>query len=117
MPQKAMWQDGHETLRWDVERLWHLAQGLPVRMVPLEEFADVLGARMWFGPEGITFREFVERVRAVQQVDLSYPIILAAEGWIMDGRTRLQKALLEGRREIPAVRFAKTPDPDERQAG
>ena len=60
-------------------------------------------------------REFVERVRAVNEVDLSYPIILAAEGWIMDGRTRLQKALLLGHRDIATIRFSKTPEPDERK--
>ena len=102
---------------WDVERLWALARTLPVRMAPLQEFAGVFDSTMWFGPDGITFRQFVERIRRVQEVDLSHPIILAAEGWIMDGRTRLQRALLEGLDEIPTVRFPETPEPDERTVG
>ena len=114
MPQRVMSGNEHEDLFWNVERLWELAKELPVQKVPIEEFSDIFESKLWFGPEGITFREFVDRVRAVQQVDLSYPIILAAEGRIMDGRTRLQKTLLHGLKEIAVVRFSKTPDPDER---
>lgn len=114
MLQRAMWGNDYENLFWNVDRLWELAKTLPVRIAPLQEFTDVLDYQMCFGPEGITFRQFVDRIRAVQEADLSYPIILAAEGWIMDGRTRLQKALLLGLTEIATVRFAKTPEPDER---
>ena len=114
MPQRVMWGDENEKLFWNVERLWELAKTLPVRQVPLQEFAGVFDSKMWFGPQGITFREFVDWMRAVQEADLSYPIILAAEGWIMDGRTRLQQALLQGLHEIATVRFLETPDPDKR---
>ena len=44
--------------------------------------------------------------------DMSYPIIMDDEGFIMDGWHRVAKALLEGRETIKAVRFENTPAPD-----
>jgi hypothetical protein len=104
-----------EELLWDVERLWALSKPLPVERIPLDRFAHEFDRRLWFGPDGITFRASVERVRAVNNADLSFPIILSADGSIMDGRTRLHRALLLGHRDIGAVRFPATPEPDERR--
>ena len=115
MPQRAYSANEDEELFWNVERLWQLANDLPVERIPLTEFEDVFASKLWFGPEGITCREFVEKVKAVNEVDLSYPIILASDGWIMDGRTRLQKALLLGKQDIAAVKFVQMPEPDERK--
>ena len=56
--------------------------------------------------------DFVGHMKRVLEVDLSYPIILDDEGFIMDGRHRVAKALLEGRTTISAVRFDETPDWD-----
>jgi hypothetical protein len=44
--------------------------------------------------------------------DLSYPIILAASGRLMDGGHRIGKAWMEGRTTIAAVRFEADPEPD-----
>ena len=115
MPQKAISISKDEELIWNVERLWQLAEGLPVEKIPLAEFEYVFDGKIVFDSDGITFREFVERVKAVNEVDLSHPIIMATEGWIMDGRTRLQKALLLGHRDIAAIRFPQMPEPDERR--
>jgi len=113
--QTACWTDGHEFLMWDVKRLWALARELPVIELPIEEFSGLFDSRVPFGEEGMTYRELIDKMRHVQEVDLSFPIILAAEGWLLDGRTRLQKALLEGRDMVSAVRFPETPVPDERE--
>jgi hypothetical protein len=48
----------------------------------------------------------------IDAADLAYPIILAADGSVMDGMHRVAKALRERRREIEAVQFAVDPDPD-----
>ena len=114
MGQKCMSTNDQEKLLWEVERLWELARELPVEMVPLREFAGFYDSKCWFGPEGLTFRQLADRARAVIDADLSYAIILSAEGWVMDGRTRLCKALIESRHEIAVVRFHETPEPDER---
>ena len=44
--------------------------------------------------------------------DLTYPIILSAEGYLMDGGHRLAKAWLMGLIEIQAVQFTEDPVPD-----
>ena len=113
MAQKVVSTDGDGERVWQVERLWELSAGLPVEIVPLEEFASFFDSECYLGPGGLTFRRLAERVQRVRDADLSYPIILAAEGWIMDRRTRLCKALAQGLDEIPVVRFPVTPDPDE----
>ena len=96
MSQKVVSTDENEERIWHVQRLWELSAGLPVEVAPLQEFASFLDSECYLGPEGLTFRRLAERVLRVREADLSYPIILAAEGWIMDGRTRLCKALAQG---------------------
>jgi hypothetical protein len=51
-------------------------------------------------------------MRIIDAVDLSFPIILGADGRVMDGMHRVAKALLQGRSEIEAVRFQVDPEPD-----
>jgi hypothetical protein len=48
----------------------------------------------------------------IQEVDLSYPIILCSEGRVMDGMHRVAKALYERKEKIIAVQFRETPEPD-----
>lgn len=97
-------------LSWDVDRLVRLSAGLPCKRVPLaalRELDEVVG-----GEQAPTWRELVEHVRLMNESDLRFPIVLAADGAIMDGRHRAAKALLEGRREIDAVQFPEDPPPD-----
>ena len=48
----------------------------------------------------------------INEVNSNHPIILSADGRLMDGMHRVVKAIAEGKTHIPAVRFAKTPKPD-----
>jgi hypothetical protein len=68
---------------------------------------DELDSVYWFhGPDDQpTVRSIVGHLRLIQEVDPSYPIILGSDGRVMDGMHRVARALLEGRRTIPAVRF------------
>jgi hypothetical protein len=61
-----------------------------------------------------TVRRIVEHLRLVEEADLSHPIILAADGRVMDGMHRVAKALLRGDDTIRAVRFEVDPEPDYR---
>jgi len=56
-----------------------------------------------------TFRDFVAHIKLVNDADLSYPILLNENGAIIDGKHRLAKAILEGRKTILAKRFIKDP--------
>lgn len=100
-------------LVWDVRRLVRRAEGLPVEEVPLAEIRE-LDEPYWFGAEGDapTVRAVAEHARLVEAADLGFPVVLCAEGRVMDGMHRVAKALLEGRATVPAVRFPETPPPD-----
>jgi len=51
-------------------------------------------------------------MRLIDDADLSFPIILAANGAVMDGMHRVAKAALQGRQAIEAIQFEEDPPPD-----
>ncbi len=102
--------DGH-TLIWDVHRLVALSRDLPVVDVPLRAIAE-LDEPFWGDGGKLTCREVAEHARLIQETDLRHPIILSADGRVMDGMHRVCKALLEGSATIRAVRFGEDPAPD-----
>lgn len=94
------------------ERLWELARDLPVRQVPIDEL-QILEMNLWFGPDDVpTCGAIAAQARRIYEADLSYPIILSAEGALMDGGHRICKAWILGHTEIAAVQFPVNPDPD-----
>jgi poly(3-hydroxybutyrate) depolymerase len=72
---------------------------LPVRVVRLEG-----GGHSWPGSS--------TKARLIAETDLRYPIILGADGRVMDGMHRVAKAYLEGREVIDAVQLEVDPAPD-----
>jgi hypothetical protein len=64
-----------------------------------------------------TMRNGLEHVRLLEEVDLSYPIILGPDGRVKDGMHRVARAILEGRDTIPAIRLPELPHPDFRNCG
>ena len=89
---------------WKVARLIKLAEELepfeiPMRCMNIHNLYPKISSTM----------EFVEHMRWVMEADLSCPIILDEEGYVMDGRHRVLKALLEGHKVIKAVRFDENP--------
>ena len=104
--------DGGRGLWW-TDRLWALAADLPVVRVKLTEIAE-FDLDCWFQERHVpTVRTVAEHARRIFDADLAYPVILTADGGLMDGGHRLAKAWMEGREEIDAVRFPVTPEPDE----
>lgn len=98
---------------WWTERLWALAADLPVKQVPISEIEE-FDLDCWFqGKHTPSCRAVAEHARRILQADLSYPVILAADGGLMDGAHRISKAWIEGRTQLGAVQFPVTPDPDE----
>jgi hypothetical protein len=98
---------------WSVDRLIELARDFPRERVPLAAIRE-LDEPFWCGGEGrrLTCREVAGHARLMLDCDLTHPIILSSDGRVMDGMHRVCKALLEGRSEIEAVRFAEDPVPD-----
>ena len=98
-------------LAWDVDRLMALTRDLPGRAVPLTAIRELDGP-MFGEDEPATWRSFVAHVQLVDETELRYPIILAADGAVMDGMHRVAKALREGRESITAVQLIVDPPPD-----
>jgi hypothetical protein len=98
-------------LAWDVDRLIQLSEHVPRKPVALDDIREI--DEDWFGEdERPTWRAMLEHVRLMEEADLSFPIILSANGDVMDGMHRVAKAVLEGRSAIDAVQFAEDPEPD-----
>lgn len=98
-------------LAWDVDRLVRLTRDIPVRAVPLAAIREVDGP-VFGEDEPPTWRSFVDHARLMEAAELAYPIILAADGAVMDGMHRVAKALRDGRATIDAVQLAEDPPPD-----
>jgi len=94
--------------KWDVSRLWKAAEGLPVVEVELE-----LDGWLKHLPN-LDHPEVSIEMPRVLGADLSYPILVHPEGWVMDGMHRTAKAHLAGSQTIKAVQFtgASLPLPD-----
>ena len=90
---------------WSVERLVMLSKDFDVMEIPLNHL------NVCHNYERITLREMATYLRAVNDADLSYPIILDEDGEVMDGRHRIVKCLVEGIKTIKAVRFDINPIP------
>src|SRR5215216_2702124 len=100
-------------LAWDVDRLIALTADVVPQTVPLAAIRE-LDEPFWFGggSEAATCRAVAEHARLIAQTDLRYPIILGADGRVMDGMHRVAKAYLEGRHTILAVQLEVDPEPD-----
>jgi hypothetical protein len=98
-------------LAWDVDRLIQLSTPFPRNPVPLDRIREL--DEVWFGGDECgTWRGMLEHIRLIEAADLSFPIILAANGRVMDGMHRVAKAILAGRQQIDAVQFDRDPEPD-----
>lgn len=96
---------------WATSRLWDAARQLPIKRVPIAAISE-FDQDCWFGGVVPTCREVAEHARRIQAADLTHPIILSADGKLMDGVHRLAKAWLQGECEIAAVQFEMDPPPD-----
>ena len=100
------------TLAWDVHRLIAQARELPVQQLPLAQLAE-LDENHWFAHGELpTPRALLQHWQLADAADLRFPIIVSAEGRVMDGMHRILKALRLGHTHIAAQQFAQTPAPD-----
>jgi hypothetical protein len=98
---------------WDVTHLIELSANLPVKAFPLSSIRE-LDTVYWFAADGspATVRILVRHMQLVNDVDLSYPVILGRDGEVMDGMHRVARCLLEGRSTVSVVQFPEQPEPD-----
>lgn len=100
-------------LAWDVDCLVKLTKHLPRRHVSLNAIKE-LDEVYWSSHDGTrpTCRAVLGHAQLIEEVDLNFPIILSADGRVMDGMHRVAKAVLKGWEKIEAVQFETTPEPD-----
>ena len=96
---------------WLVTRLIEHAHGLPAFDLPVETVTE-LDEDCWFDTTPPTIRRVIAHCQRILDADLSHPIILHADGSLMDGGHRIAKAILEGRTHVKAVRLETVPPPD-----
>lgn len=104
-------QVAQDTYIWDVHHLVELTKTFVIKKVALADIRE-LNEAYWFPDQFPTTQQIIEHFQLVQDADLSYPIILCAEGRVMDGMHRVAKASLLGYGDILAVQFEQTPEPD-----
>ena len=95
---------------WLVSSLWHESRFLVPKLIPIDEvmLKQLYLRKVITGLKGVTER--FEDVRT-QMADLNYPVILSANGSIMDGWRRLAKTHSLGYRYLMVVQFDKDPLP------
>lgn len=98
-------------LAWDVDRLLALTRDFPRVLVALAAIRE-LDEPVFGSDEPATWRSLLMHVRLMDDADPQYPIILAADGRVMDGMHRVARAARAGKHSIEAVRFASDPEPD-----
>jgi len=98
---------------WDVKRLATLSKDLPVFNIDVKNLHEV-DEPYWYGAGNVrpTVRDLLAHFTLIEQVDLSYPIILSSNGRLMDGMHRVAKAVMMGLATIRAVQFTVDPEPD-----
>ncbi len=96
---------------WSVDRLRELSAEFPAKDVPLDSIFE-FDTVYWFDEQcQPTCREVVKHLSRIQDVDISDPIILSADGHVMDGLHRVAKASILGKTHIQAVQFTEDPEP------
>ncbi len=99
-------------LIWDVHRLVELSAGFKPLDILLSDIKE-LDENYWFQDDTVpTCRAIAAHARLIEETDLKYPIILSANGRVMDGMHRVAKACLRGDKSIKAVQFEQDPVPD-----
>ncbi|HYJ12668.1 MAG TPA: hypothetical protein VEW66_03705 [Thermomicrobiales bacterium] len=97
---------------WYTRRLWDLARQLPVRQVAIDDIRE-FDQNSWFGEtQAPTWRAVAAHAERIWNADLSFPVMLSADGGLMDGAHRLAKAWPQGSRFVRAVQFDVDPEPD-----
>ena len=103
---------GDLKLYWRVEELIDACCDLLVRKMLVSDLLSLIINGSWFGPdEKVTIGKVLSHVRRILDVDLSFPIILSADGGIMDGSHRIVAASLKGMETVEVVQFSQDPVP------
>ena len=93
---------------WKAESLIKAAESLPIFQYDITKI-DLDTIIRW---KLVNLRDYLNHFQRICQVDISKPIILRSDGYIMNGWHRVIKALHDGMNELPAKQFKIDPVPD-----
>lgn len=98
---------------WDMDHLIEASKHLPVVQLDLNDIKE-LDENFWYQGENDipSARSIAGHYKLIAAADLGHPVILSAEGRVMDGMHRIIKALVLGHKTIDAVILDPTPPPD-----
>tara|TARA_E500000331_G_scaffold348524_1_gene390260 strand:+ start:1035 stop:1388 length:354 start_codon:yes stop_codon:yes gene_type:complete len=98
---------------WDLNYIWKKSKILTPDSIKVETLWNDRYAEAWcwqHNDEIINNEFFLHHLERVMKADLTYPIILSEEDYILDGVHRLMKAKYLGLPEILYIKFKKDPD-------
>ena len=97
---------GEDVLIFDVGKLVKLSEALPVIEVELSNISE-FDENFWYQSKGDepTCKSICDHYKLVEAASLDFPILLNADGTLMDGMHRVCKAYLKGMKMIKAKRF------------
>jgi hypothetical protein len=101
---------GNKILVWETDHLIRAAQALAPRRRKIAEFG-LEDLHFFSSYEDANVRSFIDHMARVEAADLDIPIILGADGVILDGMHRLAKAAKSGATSIDVVQFVVEPPP------
>ena len=84
MPQKHSTIRDGKRLVWYTEKLWILSGDLSPFEIEVSSIKE-LDEDCWFGEKNPTLREMARHCKKINNASLKYPIILNADGSLMDG--------------------------------
>ena len=97
---------------YNVPHLIEESKNLEVIEVNLEDIKEI-DTNIWnYLKYEHSIRKIVSVMERVLAADLSYPIILAPDGALMDGGHRIAKSLHLNKKTIKAVKFKEYPQPN-----
>ena len=95
----------YEEKLWSVVKLIEASKNLKVFKLKVKDIFTFYSA-----PNEDNLPSFIEHCINVQNCNLQYPIILSPTNFILDGRHRLVKAIINKKKYIQAVRFENMPN-------
>jgi hypothetical protein len=98
---------------WRAKTLWALDESLPVDEIALDSFDwknENFQCNSLSKPP--LWKDIAEHLRQALMADLQFPIVISAEGNVMDGMHRILKCYALGKVKVKAVRFLTNPKPD-----
>ncbi len=112
--QYHFWPGEQRLDAWDVDKLIRLSKNLVPEDIALADIGEI-DTNYWFDETTQpTVRKVVEHSKLIEDVDMTFPIILGPDNRVMDGMHRIARAMLDKHSTIKAVRFTELPAPDYR---